>query len=235
MRDRLLRIVIAVAIVFVCLFPFATDLYAILADPLMAHMPQGSTMIATEVASPFLTPFKFAFFAAIFVAVPFILYQVWGFIAPGLYQSERRLVFPLLASSTFLFYLGVAFAYTVVFPLVFGFLIGYAPTGVTVMTDIAKYLDFVLKMFFAFGLAFEVPVAIVLLVKVGLATPEGLVKKRPYIIVGAFIIAMLLTPPDAISQTLLALPMWLLFELGVIVSRALVKNAQVNQEEERQE
>ena len=223
LRDRLLRIVLVVGVIFLGLFSFANDLYTLLAEPLLKHMPEGGSMIATEVASPFLTPFKLALVTAIFIAVPFLLYQLWAFIAPGLYQHEKRLAFPLLFSSVVLFYAGMAFAYFVVFPLVFGFLTSVAPQGVTVMTDITKYLDFVLKMFFAFGIAFEVPIATILLVLAGLTTPESLSAKRPYIIVAAFVIGMLLTPPDVISQTLLAVPMWILFEVGVIFSRLIVK------------
>ncbi len=219
LRDRLLRVVLVIVVIFIGLFPFANDLYHFLAEPLMRHMPAGTSMIATEVASPFLTPFKLSLVTAMFVAVPFILYQAWAFIAPGLYQRERKLVFPLLFSSTLLFYAGMAFAYFAVFPLVFGFLTGVAPEGVAVMTDISRYLDFVLKMFFAFGLAFEVPIATILVVWSGMSTAESLAQKRPYIIVGAFVFAMLLTPPDVISQTLLAVPMWILFELGLIFSR----------------
>lgn len=218
LRDRLLRMVLAVVLIFMALFPFANELYTILAQPLLQHMPQGSSMIATEVASPFLTPFKLALVLAIFVAIPFLLYQIWGFVAPGLYHHEKRLAMPLLASSTLLFYLGMAFAYIVVFPLVFGFFTSVAPEGVAVMTDISKYLDFVLKLFFAFGVAFEVPVVVIVLILMGTTTAESLSQKRPYIIVGAFVIGMLLTPPDVISQTLLALPMWLLFELGLWMS-----------------
>ena len=176
-------------------------------------------MIATEVASPFLAPFKFALVLSIFLAMPFMLFHAWGFIAPGLYQRERRIVMPLLISSSLLFYSGLAFAYWVVFPLVFAFFTSVAPEGVTVMTDISNYLNFVLKLFFAFGLAFEIPVATVLLVWAGVTTREALREKRPYVIVGVFVVGMLLTPPDVISQTLLAIPMWLLFELGVIFSR----------------
>jgi sec-independent protein translocase protein TatC len=219
LRDRLLRIVLAVVVIFACLFPFANQLYSALAGPLMAHLPEGSTMIAIEVASPFLTPFKLALVSSIFLAVPVILYQMWAFVAPGLYRHEQRLVIPLLVSSTALFYLGMAFAYYVVFPLVFGFLSGTAHEGVSMMTDINKYLDFVLTIFFAFGLAFEVPIATVLLVWAGVTTPEKLKTKRPYIVVGAFVIGMVLTPPDVISQTLLAIPMLVLFEAGLIFAR----------------
>jgi sec-independent protein translocase protein TatC len=222
LRDRLLRIVLAVTLVFLGLFPFANDLYHMLAEPLLRHMPEGTSMIATEVASPFLTPFKLTLVLAIFLAMPVALYQLWAFIAPGLYQHERRFALPLIVTSTVLFYLGMVFAYYVVFPLVFGFFTSVAPEGVAVMTDISKYLDFVLKLFFAFGLAFEVPIATVILVWTGITTPEALVEKRPYIIVAAFVVGMLLTPPDVVSQVLLALPMWLLFELGVLFSRTMV-------------
>jgi len=224
LRDRLLRVVLVVSLIFLGLFTFANDLYTLLAKPLLAHMPEGGTMIATEVASPFLTPFKLALVTSIFIAIPFILFQAWSFIAPGLYRNEKRLALPLLVSSIILFYAGMAFAYFVVFPLVFGFLTGITPEGVAVMTDITKYLDFVLKMFFAFGVAFEVPIATIILVATGVTTPESLAEKRPYIIVGAFTIGMLLTPPDVISQTLLALPMLLLFEAGLFFSRMIIRN-----------
>lgn len=232
LRDRLLRVVLAVVLVFLCLFMFANDLYTFLAEPLLRYMPAGTSMIATEVASPFLTPFKLTLVLSVFVAVPYILYQAWSFIAPGLYQKERRLVFPLLLSSTLLFYAGMAFAYFVVFPLVFRFLTGVAPEGVAVMTDISRYLDFVLKMFFAFGLAFEVPIATILVVWSGMTTAEALAAKRPYIIVAAFVFGMLLTPPDVISQTLLAVPMWALFELGLVFSRWYAKKPDDEEDEE---
>ena len=232
LRDRLLRVVLVVVVIFLALFAFANDLYSYLAEPLLRHMPEGTSMIATEVASPFLTPFKLTLVLSIFLAIPVILHQAWSFIAPGLYSREKRLVFPLLVSSTFLFFLGMAFAYFVVFPLVFGFLTGVAPEGVSVMTDISRYLDFVLKMFFAFGLAFEVPIATILVVWSGMTTAENLANKRPYIIVGAFVFGMLLTPPDVISQTLLALPMWLLFELGLVLSRWYVKNKKTDKSDE---
>ena len=218
LRDRLLRIVLVVAVVFVALIPFSNTLFTKLSGPLLAHMPEGTNMIAIEVASPFLIPFKLTLFLSLFISIPFVLYQLWSFIAPGLYKHERRLVVPLLASSTILFYAGAAFAYYVVFPLVFAFFTSTAPEGVSVMTDISRYLDFVLTLFFAFGAAFEVPIVTVLLVWTGMTTRAGLRRKRPYIIVGAFILGMLLTPPDVISQTLLAVPMWILFELGVIFS-----------------
>ncbi len=223
LRDRLLRAVGAVAVLFLALFYFANDIYLFVAAPLMAHLPQGTTMIATEVASPFLTPFKLTLMVSIFLAMPFILYQFWAFIAPGLYKHEKRMVVPLVVSSTILYYTGMAFAYFVVFPLVFAFLIGATPDGVTVATDIAKYLDFVLTLFFAFGVAFEIPIATILLVWMGMTTPESLREKRPYVVVGVFVIGMLLTPPDVISQTLLAVPMWLLFEAGILFSTLFVR------------
>lgn len=223
LRDRLLRIVVVVLIIFLGLFSFANDIYHMLAAPLLNQLPEGQTMIATGVISPFLTPFKLALVASIFLAMPFILYQAWAFIAPGLYRHEKRLAFPLLVSSIILFYLGMVFAYYVVFPLVFGFMATTTPEGVTHTPDISMYLDFSLKLFFAFGIAFEVPIATILLVLAGITTPESLASKRAYIIVGAFVVGMLLTPPDIISQTLLALPMWLLFEVGLFFSRLLLR------------
>jgi len=218
LRDRLLRIVLVVALVFLALAPFANTLFSVLSGPLTAHLPEGGSMVAIEVASPFLTPFKLSLVLAVFIAMPFLLYQIWAFVAPGLYRNERRLVLPLMVSSTALFYAGAAFAYFVVFPLVFKFLTATVPEGVAVMTDISRYLDFVLTLFFAFGIAFEVPVVTVLLVWTGMVTQDGLRQKRPYIIVGAFVVGMLLTPPDIISQTLLAVPVLLLFELGIFFS-----------------
>lgn len=226
LRQRLVRAVLCVIIVFAPLYVFSNDIYTWLAGPLLAHMPAGTSMIAIEVASPFLIPFKLTLMVAIFISIPYILYQMWAFVAPGLYLHERRLVRPLVVSSTLLFYAGVAFAYFVVFPLVFGFFTRVAPEGVNVMTDIARYLDFVITLFFAFGFAFEVPVATILLVMVGVTTPEDLAAKRPYFIVGAFVVGMVLTPPDVISQTLLALPMWLLFEVGVIMSKVMRRRQQ---------
>lgn len=226
LRDRLMRAVLAVLLLLLVLFPFGNDIYTFIAEPLMKVLPEGASMIATKVASPFLTPFKLSLVAAVFLAMPYLLYQLWSFVAPGLYQHEKRLALPMLASSIFLFYLGAAFAYVVVFPLVFAFLTGTAPEGVMVMTDITEYLDFVLTLFFAFGVAFQIPVATVLLVMAGMATPEQLSSKRPYVVVGVFVVGMLLTPPDVISQTLLALPMWLLFELGVFLSRLVVRERQ---------
>jgi len=219
LRDRLLRALLAILIVFIGLFPFANEIYAFVSEPLRALLPDGATMIATEVASPFLTPFKLTIMVAIFLAIPYVLYQVWSFIAPGMYRHEKRLAIPLLLSSVVLFYAGAAFAYFVVFPLIFAFFTSVGPEGITIMTDINKYLDFVLKLFFAFGLAFEIPIAAVLMIWAGVTTPDELAKKRPYIIVGCFIFGMLLTPPDIISQSLLAIPMWILFEFGVFFGR----------------
>ena len=219
LRNRLLRCVIAVIIVFAALASFAQELYHLLAQPLMAVLPENSSMIATDVAAPFFAPFKLTFIVAICLAIPYVLYQVWQFVAPALYKREKRLMAPLVISSTLLFYSGIAFAYFVVFPIIFGFFTSVAPEGVTVATDISNYLDFVLKLFFAFGLSFEIPVAILLMVWTGVTTRDALAEKRPYIVVGAFILGMLLTPPDVLSQTLLAVPMWLLFELGLMLSR----------------
>ena len=226
LRDRLLRAVLAVLIGFIILFPFANEIYGFVSAPLRDLMPEGSTMIATGVASPFLTPFKLSLVLAIFMAIPVILYQIWGFVAPGLYQKEKRIAMPLLASSVLLFYAGAAFAYYVVFPLIFAFFTSVGPENVQVMTDINSYLDFVLKLFLAFGIAFEMPIAAVILIWTGVTSPDALAKKRPYIIVGCFIFGMLLTPPDVISQSPLAIPMWLLFELGVFFGRLLEPTAQ---------
>lgn len=235
MRDRLLRAVLAVLVIFLCVFYFANDLYHIVANPLIERLPEGASMISTKPAGTFFTPMKLALVMSIFAAMPFILYQIWAFVAPGLYTHERKLIVPLLFSSTLLFYAGMVFAYYVVFPLMFSFFVTVAPEGVTVMTDISEYLDFVLKIFFAFGVAFEVPIATILLVWIGVTTPESLAEKRPYIIVGAFIVGMLLTPPDVISQTLLALPMWLLFEVGLIASRYFLRMKREREEEEAAE
>lgn len=232
LRDRLTKAVLAVIVLFLVLFPFANDLYLFIAEPLMRYLPSDTSMIATAVASPFLTPFKLSLVLAIYLAMPVILYQLWAFIAPGLYEHEKKLIGPLLGSSVFLFYAGGAFAYYVVFPLVFKFLTSTAPEGVTIATDISLYLDFVIKMFFAFGVAFEVPIATVLLIVTGMTTPEKLAHMRPYIIVGAFIIGMLLTPPDVISQTLLAVPMWLLYELGVWIGALIVKRRKADEDED---
>jgi sec-independent protein translocase protein TatC len=222
LRSRLLKAIAGVGLVFLALAFFAQDLYTLLARPLLKLMPHGSSMIATEVASPFLTPFKLAAVVAFVVALPWVLYQVWAFIAPGLYRSEQRLVVPLLVSSTLLFYAGVAFAYFLVLPAVFKFTLAFAPEGVAVMTDITKYLDFVLSLFVAFGLTFEVPVAIVLMVWSGFVTPAALAAKRDYVIVGVFFVAAVMTPPDVVSQIAMAVPMYLLFELGIVAARWLV-------------
>ena len=236
LRDRLLRAVLVVLVLFLGLFSFSNELYSLLAEPLLIHLPTGSSMIATEVASPFLTPFKLSMMTAIFIGMPFLLYQFWAFIAPGLYKHEKTLAFPLLFSSIILFYLGMVFAYFVVFPLMFQFFTGIALEGVTMMTDITKYLDFVLKMFFAFGMAFEVPIATIIVISTGMTTADKLAEKRPYIIVVAFVAGMLLTPPDVVSQMLLAIPMWILFEFGLIFSRILTrKKARLAKEREEQE
>lgn len=217
LRTRLLRALLAVLLVFLCLVYFAQDLYHLLATPLLEVLPDGAQMIATDVASPFFAPFKLTLVFSFFLAIPIVLYQVWGFVAPGLYRNEKRLVAPLLVFSTLLFYAGVAFAYFVVFPLAFAFFTSVAPEGVSIYTDISSYLDFVLKLFFAFGVSFQIPIAIVLLCWTGATSAQTLREKRPYVIVGAFVVGMLLTPPDVISQTLLAVPMWLLFEIGLLV------------------
>jgi sec-independent protein translocase protein TatC len=219
LRKRLLNCIIAVIVIFLALVYFANDIYQLVSAPLIKQMPQGATMIATDVASPFFTPIKLTFMVSLILSAPVILYQVWAFVAPALYKHERRLVVPLLVSSTLLFYTGIAFAYFVVFPLAFGFLTHTAPVGVLVSTDIKSYLDFVMSLFIAFGVSFEVPVAIVLLCWVGVTTPDDLRKKRPYVLVGAFVVGMLLTPPDVFSQTLLAIPMYCLFEVGLFFSR----------------
>lgn len=221
LRTRVLRIVLSILFVFIGLFYFANDIYAFISEPLRSILPAGAQMIATEVASPFLAPFKLTLFTAFLVSVPYILHQIWSFIAPGLYAHEKKLAFPLLGSSIVLFYTGMAFAYFAVFPLLFAFFTTAAPEGVAVMTDINSYLNFVLKLFFAFGIAFEIPVATVLLVLAGVTNVQNLVAKRIYVILGCFVAGMLLTPPDIFSQTLLAVPMWLLFEVGILISRLL--------------
>ncbi|TQV88972.1 twin-arginine translocase subunit TatC [Aliikangiella coralliicola] len=219
LRDRLLRSVIAILVVFLALFYWANDIYLLLSAPLRENLPENSTMIATNIISPFLTPFKMTAIISVFIAMPYILHQAWAFISPGLYRHEKRFAFPLLFSSIVLFYSGLAFAYFVVFPLAWPFLTGAGPAGVQVLPDISSYLSIVLKMFFAFGLAFEIPVATVLMIWSGLTTVESLREKRPYVIVGVFVVGMLLTPPDVISQILLAIPMWILFELGIIFAQ----------------
>ncbi|MCE0848136.1 Sec-independent protein translocase subunit TatC [Buttiauxella sp. A2-C1_F] len=232
LRKRLLNSIIAVLVIFLALVYFANDIYQIVSAPLISQMPVGSTMIATDVASPFFAPIKLTIYVSVFLSAPVILYQIWAFIAPALYKHERKLVMPLLFSSTMLFYIGIAFAYFVVFPLAFGFLTKTAPIGVVMSTDITKYLDFVMALFMAFGVAFEVPVAIILLCWMGVTSPEALKKKRPYILVGAFVVGMLLTPPDVFSQTLLAIPMYCLFEVGVFFSRFYVGKGRRRGEED---
>ena len=222
LRTRLIRISIAVIGMFVILLPFSQKIFVVVSKPLVDVLP-GQKMIATAVASPLLTPFKLTFFVALFVAMPVVLYQVWAFVAPGLYKREKRFAFPLLGSSIVLFYAGIAFAYFVVFELVFGFFASVTPQSVEMMTDIAAYLDFITKIFLAFGLAFEVPIATVLVVWTGLTTPEKLGKARPYVFLMAFVIGMFLTPPDVISQTLLAVPVYLLYELGILMSKLFVR------------
>ncbi|MFM9269344.1 twin-arginine translocase subunit TatC [Halomonas elongata] len=222
LRSRLMRAVVVILVIFLGLYAFANDIYTFVADPLMALLPKGSQMIATEVASPFLAPFKLTLMVAFLIAVPFVLHQAWAFIAPGLYDNEKHLALPLLVSSIVLFYAGIAFAYYVVFPLLFQFFTQAGPAKVAVMTDIQQYLNFVLKLFFAFGVAFEIPVATFLLILSGATTVESLSRKRPYVILGCFVIGMLLTPPDVVSQSLLAVPMYLLYEVGLLFGR-LVK------------
>ena len=224
LRDRLMHMVLAVLIVFIALFAFSEDIFTFAADPLLQLMPEGTSMIATGVTSPFLVPFKLVLLLSVLLTVPYLLHQIWAFIAPGLYRHEKRLAGPLLISSVLLFYCGIAFAYYVIFPILFAFFIGISPEGVEVMTDIGQYLDFIIAIFFAFGIAFEVPVATFLLIAAGATTPEKLAGKRPYIIIGAFFVGMLLTPPDVISQSLLAIPIWLLFELGLVMSRIFLKD-----------
>lgn len=218
LRSRLLNSVWAWLLVFICLFPWASDLYTWLAQPMLAKLPQGGQMIATDVTTPFFVPLKVAMMAAFVIALPYILFQLWRFVAPGLYAHEKRLVLPLVVASTLLFLCGMTFAYYAVFPVVFGFITAAAPEGVAVMTDIDKYLSFVLGMFFAFGVTFEVPVAVVLLVRMGMVSVAKLSEVRSYVIVGAFVIAAIVTPPDVVSQFMLAIPLWLLYEAGVVVA-----------------
>lgn len=219
LRDRIMRSLLAVLVLIVLLVPFANDLYVFFAKPLMAALPEGTSMISTEPHGPFFVPLKLVIALSVIGAMPYLLYQMWAFVAPGLYENERAIAIPLLVSSILLFYLGIMFAYFIVFPLVFAFFTSTAPEGVAVMTDINAYFSFCMKLFFAFGISFEVPVATVIMVKMGITTPENLVAKRPYVIVGAFVAGMLMTPPDIFSQTLLALPVWILFEVGVRLSK----------------
>ncbi|WP_129781329.1 twin-arginine translocase subunit TatC [Peristeroidobacter soli] len=226
LRDRLLRAVIAVAVLFAPCAYFSNELFTLVATPLMERMPKGTSMIATSLVSPFLAPLKLSLFVALFAAMPYVLYQAWAFVAPGLYKHEKRFAVPLVVSSIVLFYCGVAFAYFVVFPLMFAFFTTSAPVGVQMMTDMQNYLDFVLLLFFAFGVAFEIPVATVLLISTGMVSVETLTKNRGYVLLGIFIIAAFLTPPDALSQTMMAVPMYLLYEIGIILSRFLLKKRQ---------
>lgn len=218
LRTRLLHAAIAVLVVFVCLFPWASDLYAMLAHPLLAKLPQGGQMIATDVTTPFFVPVKVAMMTAFLISLPYILYQIWSFVAPGLYAHEKRLVVPLIIASTLLFFCGMAFAFFAVFPMVFGFITAAAPQGVAVMTDIDKYLSFVLTMFMAFGVTFQVPVAVVILVRMGFVSVGKLREARPYVVVGAFVVGAIFTPPDVVSQIMLAVPLWVLYEAGIIVA-----------------
>ena len=226
LRTRLMRIAVSVVIVFVPLVFFANDLFTLVAKPLIEKLPEGTSLIATSVVAPFMTPLKLALVTAIFVAIPYILHQVWGFVSPGLYQRDKRFAMPLLVSSILVFYAGVAFAYFILFPIIFAFFASTTPEGVKMMTDISSYLDFTLLLFFAFGLAFEMPVATVLLVATGLVKVETLQKNRGYVLLGIFIVAAFLTPPDAISQTFMAVPMYLLYEVGILFSRMMVRNRQ---------
>jgi sec-independent protein translocase protein TatC len=222
LRNRLVYAIASVGVIFIVLVVFfSNDIYALLAKPLLAALPKGASMIATEVTSPFLTPLRLTLAASVVIAIPVILYQMWAFVAPGLYRHEKRLVLPLVTSSVVLFYAGMAFAYFVVFPMAFKFFAGSAPEGVTMMTDIKSYLDFVFSMFFAFGIAFEVPVAVVILVRMGIVNPDTLAAKRPYVFLWTFVVAAVLTPPDVGSQIMLALPMYALFELGLVVARLM--------------
>lgn len=233
LRDRLLRVLLVVGIVLVALLPFANTLYTLLATPLLNSLPEGHSMVAIDVASPFLAPFKLTLLLALTITVPYTLYQVWAFAAPGLYGHEKRLAGPVLLSSVVLFYLGMVFAYFVVFPLAFGFFVSTAPEGVAVMTDINRFLDFVVKLFLAFGVAFEVPIVTIAMVSLGVTTPKRLREARPYVIVGAFVVGMLLTPPDVISQTLLAIPVWLLYEIGILFSKMVAPKQGETPEEAR--
>lgn len=232
LRSRLLRAVLGVLAVFLALMPFARRIYAFLAEPLLSKLPEGAQMVAIDVASPFFAPIKLAFFVAVVIAMPLVLYQAWAFVAPGLYRHEQKLARPLLLSAMLLFYAGCAFAYFLVLPVVFGFLTGIAPEGVAVMTDISRYLDFVLVLFLAFGFSFEVPVAVVILVLLGWVDVAQLKSARAYVIVGAFIVAAVITPPDVISQLMLAIPMCLLYELGIIAARGLAGRTRRTVEEE---
>lgn len=221
LRTRLIRVIVLLFALFLGLAFFANDIYALLSAPLRALLPPGSTMIATDVTSPFMAPFKLTFFVALFASVPYILFQLWGFIGPALYQHEKRIAVPIVVSSVVLFYAGVAFAYFITLPAILGFFTGVGPEGVAIMTDINLYLDFALKLFLVFGFTFEIPVAVLVLIIAGVMSTESLADKRRYIIVGCFFVAMFLTPPDAVSMAMLAIPMWLLFELGLLCGKLI--------------
>lgn len=237
LRTRLMRALIAIAFVLGCLLFFSNEIYEFVADPLLKHLPDhdNSSIIVTDVPAAFLTPFKLTFFTAVFFCMPFLLYQIWAFIAPAMYQNEKALALPIFFSSVVLFYLGVAFAYYVVFPLIFEFFLSIAPTMVTVMPDITSHLNLVIKLFFAFGIAFEIPVATVIMILAGVISPDKLIEKRPYVVVGCFVAGMLLTPPDPFSQAMLALPLWLLFETGVFFGRFALKLRKEKSETEESE
>lgn len=230
LRDRILKMALAVMIVALVAMPFANQLFVLVAKPLMQVLPAGAQMVSNEPIGPFFTPLKLTLVLSIFLSMPFILYHFWAFVAPGLYQHERQLIYPLLISSVVLFYIGILFAYWLVLPIIFGFMVSTTPVGVVMMTDISRYLDFVLTLFFAFGVAFQVPIITIVFVWMDIVTPESLSEKRPYIIVAAFVIGMILTPPDVISQTLLSVPIWLLFEAGLVIAR-LLKAKQRTREE----
>ena len=232
LRDRLLRSILAVVVVFLCLFPWARELYAVLAMPLIAALPVGGQMIATDVVGVFLVPVKVAFLVAFVIALPYVLYQVWAFVAPGLYVHEKRLVAPLVVASSVLFVVGMSFAYFLVFPVVFKFMASIAPEGVAWMTDIEKYLSFALTTFVAFGVTFEVPVAVIVLVRAGVVSIEKLKEIRPYVIVGAFVIGAIFTPPDVISQVMLAVPLWILYELGIVAARLIGRSPAASRDSE---
>ncbi|MGJ8663286.1 MAG: twin-arginine translocase subunit TatC [Marinicella sp.] len=228
LRSRLLKAVLSILILVVIMFPFAGEIYTLIAKPVLDNLSQGTEMIATGVLSPFLTPFKMVIILAIIISMPIIIYQMWAFVAPGLYKTEKRVALPILISSIVLFYLGCAFAFFVVFPILFVFLPGIAPEGVTYMPDINSYLDIVVRLFFAFGLAFEIPVAVIIIISLGVTSAEKLAKSRPYVIIGILVVAMLLTPPDPSSQILLAFPMWILFEFGLIMGKVLRKKTDIS-------
>jgi len=230
LRDRIIKCLIAVIVIFLALFAFANDIYTYVASPLIAALPENASMIAIDPTSPFFAPFKLTFYVSLMVAAPYILYQLWSFIAPGLYRNEKALAIPLFISSVLLFYAGIAFARYILFGIVFSFFISVAPEGIQVAPDISSFLSFALTIFFAFGLAFEIPVAVFLCVWAGLADPESLAQKRPYVVVGCFVIAMLLTPPDPFTQSMLALPMWALFELGIVAGRMIRKREEEQEE-----